>query len=112
MGGMSKRKGKTGERELSHKLTEIFGVQCRRNQQFCGAAGDADVVGLLGIHIESKRCETLSIYKAMEQAQADAKNGDVPTVFHRRNGKQWLVVCNLDDLKTLVSRLSSPSAGG
>ena len=45
----SKRKGKAGELELSHKLKD-YGYDCHRSQQYCGSAGDADVVGLDGIH--------------------------------------------------------------
>ena len=46
----SKQKGARGERELSSKLKE-YGYETRRGQQYCGANGDADVVGLPGIHI-------------------------------------------------------------
>lgn len=41
----SRRKGKEGELELSKKLKE-HGFECRRGQQYCGANGDADVIGL------------------------------------------------------------------
>lgn len=47
----SRAKGAGGERELAKKLRE-YGYDCRRGQQFSGANGDADVVGLPGIHIE------------------------------------------------------------
>ena len=50
----SRNKGARGERELSSKLNE-YGYDCRRGQQYCGANGDADVIGLNGIHIECKR---------------------------------------------------------
>ena len=49
----SRAKGKAGERELAKKLRE-FGVDARRGQQYSGANGDADVVGLQGVHIECK----------------------------------------------------------
>ena len=51
MGKSQREKGKRGERELAGILREN-GYECRRGQQYCGAAGDADVVGLSGIHIE------------------------------------------------------------
>ena len=51
----SNRKGKEGERELANLLKDRYGYDCRRGQQFCGSNGDADVVGLPGIHIECKR---------------------------------------------------------
>ena len=54
MGKSQREKGKRGERELAMKLRE-YGYDCRRGQQYCGANGDADVLGLPGIHIECKR---------------------------------------------------------
>ena len=73
------------------------GYDCRRGQQFCGANGDADVVGLPGIHIEVKRVEKLNVSNAMSQAIGDAKNGDLPVVFHRKNNEDWLVTMRFDD---------------
>jgi len=92
----SREKGKRGELELAHKLRE-YGYDCRRGQQFCGANGDADVVGLPGIHIEAKRNEKLNIYDAINQAAHDALKGLLPAVFHRRNNHEWLVTMRLDD---------------
>jgi Holliday junction resolvase len=96
----SRDKGKNGERELSNLLKEQ-GFETRRGQQFCGTSGDADVVGLDGIHIEVKRVEALNVDKAMEQAIRDHKEGTKPTVFHRKNRKPWLVTMLLDDWITL-----------
>ena len=79
----SKRKGKTGELEISHILQE-HGYNARRSQQFCGANGDADVVGLPGVHIEVKRTETLSLYPALEQATQDAREDEIPVVPSRK----------------------------
>lgn len=58
----SRRKGASGERELAKKLRE-YGYEARRGQQYCGSNGDADVVGIPGIHIECKRVEALNIEK-------------------------------------------------
>lgn len=60
----SRQKGARGERELSSKLKEN-GFDTRRGQQYCGSNGDADVVGLPGIHIECKRVEKLNLYDAI-----------------------------------------------
>ena len=92
----SKVKGAAGERELSKTLKE-YGYDCRRGQQFCGANGDADVVGLTGIHIECKRVERLNLYDAMAQSKHDAKDGEKPAVFHRKNRCKWLVTMELED---------------
>ena len=94
----SNQKGKVGERELAKKLRE-YGYDCRRGQQFSGANGDADVVGLDGIHIEVKRVERLNIHDAIDQSKRDSLPFDtkLPTVFHRKNNCKWLVTMELDD---------------
>lgn len=92
----SNKKGKVGELELVHKLND-YGFDCRRGQQYCGANGDADVVGLAGIHIECKRVEKLNVYGAMTQAKNDAKENEKPAVFHRKNKEEWLVTMELKD---------------
>ena len=91
-----RQKGKVGERELAHELQK-YGYETRRGQQFCGANGDADVVGVEGLHIECKRVEHLDYYKAVEQSEHDAREGEIPVVMHRKNRKKWLVTLNLDD---------------
>lgn len=96
MGKSQREKGKRGERELAGILRE-YGYDCRRGQQYCGAAGDADVVGLPGIHIECKRVEKLNLLDAMEQAGRDAREGEAPAVFHRRDRSEWLVTMRLED---------------
>lgn len=92
----SRNKGAAGERELAAKLRG-YGYQCRRGQQYSGANGDADVTGLPGIHIECKRVEKLNLYDAMAQSARDAKEDEVPTVFHRKNNKEWLVTLRMDE---------------
>ena len=96
----SRQKGKTGELELAHKLKE-YGYDTKRSVQYNGKEGQADVIGLPHIHIEAKRVERLNLYDAMEQAKRDAKNNDLPAVFHRKNRSNWLVTMELDDFMTL-----------
>lgn len=91
----SRDKGKRGELALAGKL-RYYGFETRRGQQYCGANGDADVVGLPGIHIECKRVEHLNLYNAVSQSKSDAKEGELPAVFHRKNHCQWLVTMELD----------------
>ena len=95
-----KRKGKEGELELAHKLEE-YGYKTKRSVQYNGKDGQADVIGLPKIHIECKRVEKLNIYDAIAQAKRDAKNGDMPTVFHRKNRCNWLVTMELKDFMLL-----------
>ncbi len=92
----SKRKGNAGEREISNILKE-HGYLAHRGIQYDPARFEADVEGLPGIHIEVKRVEKLNIYEALEQSQRDAKEGEMPTVMHRRNRDKWKVTMLLDD---------------
>lgn len=92
----SRRKGKEGELALVHKLNE-FGYECRRGQQYAGINGDADVVGLDGVHIECKVTENLRLRDAMEQSVRDAREGEKPIVMHKKNRSKWLVTMPLDE---------------
>ena len=92
----SRAKGARGERELAKRLRE-YGYESRRGQQYSGKNGDADVVGLPGIHIECKRVERLNLDMAMSQAIGDAKEGKFPAVFHRKNNEPWLVTMRFED---------------
>ncbi len=104
----SRNKGAAGERELASKLRE-YGYECRRGQQYCGANGDADVVGLPGIHVECKRVERLDIYSAMSQSKRDSKSGELSVVFHRKNNCGWLVTMELDEWMKLYNEWSPAS---
>ena len=98
MGKMSREKGKRGERELAKKLREYGYTDAKRSVQYCGANGDADIIDALeGIHIECKRTERLSLYDALSQAKADAKEGELPAVFHRKNNSPWVAIMDIDD---------------
>ncbi len=104
----SRNKGAAGERELAAVLRE-YGFDVRRGQQYCGANGDADVVGLPGVHIECKRVEKLNIDNAIEQAISDSKNDEMPAVFHRKNRKKWLVTISLEDFMKLYKEKGNES---
>lgn len=101
----SRQKGARGERELA-KLLRYMGYDARRGQQYCGANGDADVVGLDGLHIECKRVERLNIHQAMEQAESDAREKEKPAVFHRKDRTDWLVTMKLEDFMELYEAWS------
>lgn len=98
----SRQKGAAGERELANVLKE-YGYKARRGQQFCGANGDADVIGIEGLHIECKRVEKLNIDNAYRQAAEDARDGETPVVMHRKNGQKWKVTLSLEDFMKLWS---------
>lgn len=97
MGKASREKGKRGERDCANFLREHGWTDARRGQQYHGGGDSPDVVGLPGAHIEVKRTETFQLYKALEQAESDAKGIEFPIVFHRRNGKKWVAVLDAED---------------
>lgn len=99
----SRAKGARGERELSKVLRE-YGYDTRRGQQYSGANGDADVVGLPNIHIECKRVEKLNLDKAMDQSIDDARTDEVPVVMHRKDRHPWLVTMRLDEWMKFYER--------
>lgn len=101
----SRAKGARGERELANLLKE-YGYECRRGQQFSGANGDADVVGLPNVHIECKRVEKLNIEKAMAQSSRDARDGEVPVVMHRKDRHPWLVTMAMGDFMEMYSKVN------
>ncbi len=92
----SRDKGKRGELEIAHVLRQ-HGYETRRGQQYSGASGDADVVGLPYIHLEIKRVERLNLEDAMAQSRGDARQGEIPVVMHRKNHGKWLVTMDLDN---------------
>ncbi len=95
-------KGKAGEREVA-ALLKKHGFEARRGQQFSGGGDSPDVVhSMEGFHIEVKRTEKLDLWEAMAQANRDKKSGDDALVFHRKNGKPWLVVMDADKFLKLV----------
>lgn len=97
----SKQKGKRAELALSHKLNDL-GFNTRRTAQYNGKelGSLADLVGIPNVHIECKHNEHLNIHDAMAQADRDSNEGDTPMVFHKKNGKPWLVTMHLEDWAT------------
>lgn len=106
MSRMSRNKGKRGEREAAKELNRLFGLEARRAQQYCGEAGDADLLGVEGIHVEVKRVERFCLHPSLEQADSDRKSGETPIVLTRQNLKQWVFCCYLDDLPKVMERLA------
>lgn len=97
----SRNKGKRGELEIAHILQDYGYTKARRSQQYAGINSDADVVGLPGIHIESKRVQALNLDKAMEQAERDAREDEMPTVWHRKDRQPWRVTLSLENFMKL-----------
>lgn len=93
MGGLSsRRKGAGGEREVRDVLRK-HGFRCDRGQPPYG-----DLVhDVPGVHLEVKRCETWSLRAWLRQAEADARDGEVPWVVFRGSREPWRVVMPLEE---------------
>lgn len=103
----SRRKGADYEREIARKLRE-YGYNARRGQQYSGLNGDADVIGLDGIHIECKRTEKTDLYSWIAQANRDAREGELPVVLHRKNNCKTLAIMEMDTFMQLYGDYEPP----
>ena len=105
----SRAKGARGERELASFLTDQ-GFPAKRGVQFSqGKHGltESDVVcESLPLHIECKRVEAGNPYTWLEQAARDAKENEIPVVFHKRNDRPWIVVLNAEDFIAVIRESS------
>lgn len=104
-----RQKGAGGEREIAEDLNFIIyqtmqqlccdnptmrSVQRNQNQS---AVGGADLTGTLGLSIEVKRQEQLSINTWWAQCTAAAEqNGGIPVLLYRQNGKKWRCILLVD----------------
>lgn len=103
----SKTKGAVYEREIARALRE-YGYAARRGQQYCGANGDADVIGLEGIHLECKRTERTDLYGWLAQAESDAREGELPVVVHRKNNHKSLCIMSFETFMRLYQDYEPP----
>jgi Holliday junction resolvase len=108
MAGRSRLKGKVGEREIAAFLREHGVDGARRGQQFAGGPDSPDVVGLPGVHIESKRTEALRLWEAVDQAKREARSGSIPTVWHRSSRRPWIVILSATDFLLLLRLRGEP----
>lgn len=107
----SREKGKRFERKLASILKNDYGYDCRRGQQYCGANGDADVIGLPGLHIEAKHQEKMQLYDWINQAKRDAKDGLLPVVFHKKNNCEILASMTLDTFMKIYPEWEASQIG-
>lgn len=95
MGGMSRDKGKRGERDAAALLRELTGQDVRRRVR--QHDGDADLVGLAGWSIEVKSYATTTPAlvrtwwgQAVEQAKREGSCA--PLLLYRSNRRPWCAV--------------------
>ena len=102
----SRDKGKRGELEAAKAWEEIFGVEMRRSQQFCGRSDESDdIIGQPGVSFEVKRVARINVQRIVAKAVEDAAAGRVAVVLHRGDHQPWLVSLQLEDLPDLAVTL-------
>lgn len=103
----SKSKGKRGELELAELLRHAGHADARRSAQYCGNTGDApDITGVDGLHIECKRAEQVRDEVFLQQAERDARKGEIPVVMYRRNHEEWKANLRLELFMLIWSELT------
>ena len=103
-----RQKGAGGEREIADQLNfivyrqmQLFGLppinnSIQRNQNQT-AVGGSDLTGTMGLSIEVKRQETLSINTWWVQTTESAeRSNETPVLIYRQSRKPWCVVMNID----------------
>lgn len=102
MAGMSRIKGKGGERELAALLTSITGMEVRRRVR--NLKGEDDLEGIAGWSVECKRYKTITpalVAEWWQQAQRQAAAiGCEPVLLYRADFGQWRAVWNAELLLT------------
>lgn len=96
----AKKKGKRGELECRDVWRKHGYEDAHRSSQYSGKGeSSADLEGVdPDLHIECKLgYQYRQIYKFMEQAKADAKEGQIPVVNCRMDREEWLCVLRLED---------------
>jgi len=111
MGKLSRDKGKIGEREVVQLLKD-WGWKAKRGQQFRGGPDSPDVIhnmvnldpAGIEIAIEVKWRQQLNLYDALKKLTDEQKPGEpiIPTVFHRKDRKDWLVTLDANDFLEIV----------
>ena len=106
----SNRKGKAGELELAHVLTD-HDFPARRGQQYHGGPESHDVVceifnDDLKLLIECMVVEQLNLHKAMDKAVEDCAGKYKPVVMHKKKRTEWLASMRLEEYLDLMHELA------
>lgn len=102
-GRRSRSKGRRGEYGF-RDLARMFGFDARRG---VASAGEPDQVhNIPGTHVEVKNVERLDLWAAIQQAERDAKPGEVPWVAFTRNHQPYRVIMPAEEALRL-KRLES-----
>ena len=94
MGGLSRDKGKSGEREVARLLSDLTGYDVRRRVR--QHLGDSDLEGLPNWEIEVKRYAAASpaVIKLwwLQAVQQSRKTNAWPVLFYRLDRSDWRAI--------------------
>lgn len=97
----SRSKGKRGELEfINRHLRPHWPKACRNVDQH--GEDKRDCLNVAGVHWQVKRTEAFQVWAALEQAESEARDGDMPVVAFRRNHSKWYCVLSAEDLVELL----------
>lgn len=76
--------------------------------QYSGHNGDADLTTTLeGVHFEVKARASHGALRFMEQAEEDAREGEIPVVLLREDGDpRFFVLVELNHIRTLALKIA------
>lgn len=97
----SRSKGKRGEQEfINLHLRPYWPDACRNADQTKDDKNDC--LNVAGVHWQIKRTEAFKVWAALEQAETEAAETDLPVVAFRRNRSRWYCVVPADELVALL----------
>ena len=101
------RKGKAGEQEAAQILSDLLGVEVKREAAaYLPGFSAPDVTRTGGIHWEIKRRKFSDLPAWLRQASGDAQ-GRIPCVCHRPNRSDWMLTIRLNDLPLFAKEISA-----
>ena len=103
----SRTKGAQGEREAAAAFERATGIQAHRTAQRIGKHGDADIAAAVPMHLECKRIARIAAIRYLEQAEREARAGDVPFVLMRQDrDTEWVAMFRLADVVRVAEIIS------
>lgn len=96
-----RRKGARGETAVVD-IAKAHGFDQARRVFGSGSHGGGDVTGIPGTHLEVKCQESLNIWRALQQAETDARPTDLPVVVFKRNHTRFYAALPFDELLALL----------
>jgi hypothetical protein len=97
----SRRKGKEGENEFIKLHLLDHWPEAKRNLDQHGP-DKRDCVEVGGVHWQIKRTENLKLWAAIQQAESEARDHDLPIVAFRRSHAKWHCILEADELVPLL----------